>query len=147
MIREFCAGDSVSPTFLKQRYGMGTVSPITNVPATYDSIATLSSGSPVFVTAKFQTPTCVFIDSIPLRGTQVELSRPIVGVVRLRDNYCSVENEELGLFTVKKDLSECLREFKQDISFLLSEYGEESEDALTEDARQLKRKILEYVDE
>jgi len=144
-----CVMDSASPINPKYGYLMGTVSPLSNNIVPYGLMETgvsFTSGSSAFEEYKVHIPCHIFIDSLPLRGKQLELLKPILGVVRFSDNLCSVENEELGVFTVNEDLNECLREFKRDISFVLSEYGEEPEDNLTDDAKQLKRRILDYVE-
>lgn len=139
--------DSASPKS-KIKYGMGTVSPLLNMRLTCKAIVKiveLTSGSPMGFNPFSHFNRDVIIESILHKGKQVGLSKPIRGVFSFTDKLYSLENKELGIFSVNKDPDECLREFESDVSFVLSEYGEESEDRLTDDAKQLKRKILHYV--
>jgi hypothetical protein len=143
--------DSASYTFLRSIYEMGTVSPINISRPTidvYSELASLITGSSATAEGLEYLATlyrCINIGSIVFRDRQLDLARPIPALVSVQDDRYVIENNELGIFTVNQNFEEGLREFKEDISFILSEYGDERDEVLTSDARELKRKILTYA--
>lgn len=88
---------------------------------------------------------CVGIESIDYNKQKICLIEPIIAVVGYNNNNYSMENKELDIITMAKDYDKCYQDFKDEISFVLKEYGEEEDANLTKDAQELKRKMLRYI--
>jgi hypothetical protein len=44
-------------------------------------------------------------------------------------------------------LEDCIKDFKDEVTFVYNEYGKEDDNRLTSDAKELKRRILSHVRE
>jgi hypothetical protein len=72
-------------------------------------------------------------------------SEPIIANVSCSDNVYSCKNEELGIVSISRSLEECIQDFEDEILFLWKEYGQEDNSKLTNDAIELKEKILRHM--
>jgi hypothetical protein len=75
----------------------------------------------------------------------LRLAKPITVNATLQDNMYSCRNEDLGIVSVSAKLKDCVKDFEEEIVFLWNEYGKENDARLTNDAKELKRKILNYI--
>lgn len=82
---------------------------------------------------------------IKMGGKVLRLAKPITVNAAYQDNVYSCQNEELGIVSVSAKLKDCVEEFEEEIVFLWNEYGKENDTRLTNDAKVLKRKILNYI--
>ena len=83
-----------------------------------------------------------------ISGSKVlPLKKSLAYVIDFRDNIWTMENKEFGIISMSEDFEECLRDFNEEVYFAYEEYGQEDDINLTEDAKELKRKILQYVAE
>jgi len=55
------------------------------------------------------------------------------------------QNEDLDIVSMSAKLEDCVKNFEDEILFVWNEYGKEDDSKLTNDAKELKRKILQYV--
>ena len=79
-------------------------------------------------------------------GTQeLQFSQPLIVSVDYKEDAWIMENRELSAVSISSDYDECLDNFHKEIFFIWKEYGETSDNELTQDAKDLKNKILEYV--
>jgi hypothetical protein len=67
------------------------------------------------------------------------------GEVAFRDGEYFCQNENLSIITVLPTLKLCVKEFKEELLFVLDEYGKKRDDGLTVDAGALKEKILKHA--
>ncbi|MDG6222327.1 MAG: hypothetical protein QCH99_03595 [Candidatus Bathyarchaeota archaeon] len=143
--------DSASDRIKHRYYQGGTVSPIDMSKSFFDVYAkivesVLSSSASLDYSKEYtKSPRCIHINRINLGNRPIELARDIPALVKLNKEGYLFENNELGIFTVNRNFDQGLEEFKEDISFLITEYGEATEADLTQDARQLRQRILTYV--
>ena len=113
--------------------------------------ATFSAFSSNAVMASFvpiqKIPSVYFIalDHIDVGGKILSFNQSIFARVSNNENGFVCQNEELGIITMAVDLENCIKDFKDEILFVLNEYGKEDDSKLTSDAKELKRKILAYV--
>ncbi len=75
------------------------------------------------------------------------LKKPLEYAVDFRDDMWTMENKELGIISMYADYAECLRDFNEEVYFIYEEYGQEEDGNLTNDAKELKRKILQHITE
>ncbi|HDQ07106.1 MAG TPA: hypothetical protein ENN36_10365 [Candidatus Bathyarchaeota archaeon] len=142
---------SASDMRVRAKYEGGTVTPISSSQQVFEFYSDLvkfylsSSASVEYSSDYLSSSRCVKIDSIVFRDRPLELVKEIPAIVSVHDNRYVFENNELGIFAVNQDFDEGLADFKEGVSFLLSEYGDAVDDDLTDDAKELKRKILSYV--
>lgn len=73
------------------------------------------------------------------------LRKPIEVTPDFRDGMWIMENKDFDIISMSTDYEECLRDFHDEVFFVYEEYGQEDDDKLTNGAKELKRKILQYV--
>ena len=88
---------------------------------------------------------CIAIDSVTSNKKKTCWSQPIVAVVGYQNNLYSMENKDLGIIAMAADYNKCCEDFKDELLFILKAYGEEKDDNLTSDAKELKKRILQYL--
>ena len=74
------------------------------------------------------------------------LAEPIAANVTYQDSAYFCQNEDLGIFSVSAKLEDCIKDFQEEVLFVWNEYGKEDDDKLTKDAKELKRRILRYIE-
>ena len=72
------------------------------------------------------------------------LREPLVVSVAFQDAWI-LKNEELGIMVASKDYDDCIKQFYEEFAFIWNEYGNASDEELTEDAKALKQRILQCV--
>ena len=87
----------------------------------------------------------IALDHIDIGEKILSFNQSIFARVTNNENGFVCQNEELGIITMAVDLENCIKDFKDEILFVLNEYGKEEDSKLTSDAKELKRKILAYV--
>jgi len=85
------------------------------------------------------------LDRIITGSEKLSLVEPIAASVTYQDNAYFCQNEDLRIFSTSAKLEDCMRDFEEEVVFLFNEYGKEDDDRLTKDARELKRRILQYI--
>lgn len=75
------------------------------------------------------------------------LRKPIEVTPDFRDGMWTMENKDFDIISMSTDYKECLRDFYDEVFFIYEEYGKEEDDKLTNDAKELKRKILHHIAE
>ena len=75
------------------------------------------------------------------------LRKPIEVTPVFHDGMWTMENKDLDIISMSTDYKECLRDFHEEIFFVWEEYGKEDDDKLTNDAKELKSKILRHIGE
>jgi hypothetical protein len=88
---------------------------------------------------------CIGINKIDHRKGKYRFTQPIIAIVGYQDGLYSMENKELDIITMSRDYNQCFQDFKDEVLFILKEYGEEDNNNLTSDARKLKTGILRYL--
>jgi hypothetical protein len=91
------------------------------------------------------TSSYIILDHIDVEGRILPFAKPISARIIHRDDVLFCQNEELGIVTMSSNLEDCIKEFQDEILFVWNEYGKESDDKLTEGAKELKRRIRQYV--
>ena len=76
---------------------------------------------------------------------ELRLVEPITAMIVFRENRCIMENKEIGIISVSTDYDKCLKDFNDEVFFTWNEYGKADDDKLTDDAKDLKNKILRHV--
>lgn len=76
---------------------------------------------------------------------ELELSQPLIVSIDYEDGAWIFKNEELDIFIVNPDYDVGLCEFNEEVLFVWKEYGKSDTTDLTEDAIDLKNKILQYT--
>ncbi len=84
-------------------------------------------------------------DHINVDGKTLHFTEPIAANVTYQDKAYFCRNEDLDIATVSTKLEDCIKDFNEEILFVWKEYGKEDDDKLTDDAKILKRKILQHV--
>jgi hypothetical protein len=87
----------------------------------------------------------VKFNSIKVDGKTLKFNEPIVADVSFADNIYSCQNREFDILTAAPKLRDCLKSFEEEIRFIWNEYAMESDDKLTEDAKELKNKMLSRI--
>ena len=85
------------------------------------------------------------LDHIATGSEKLRLAEPIAASVAYQDNVYFCQNEDLRIFSTSARLEDCIRKFEEEVVFVFNEYGKEDDDRLTKDARELKRRILQYI--
>lgn len=85
------------------------------------------------------------IQHIDFDGKSLQLAKAVPVNVTYQDDEYFCRNEELGIITMSTTLDECIKDFKEEILFVWNEYGKASDDILTDGAKELKRRIQQYV--
>jgi AbrB family looped-hinge helix DNA binding protein len=87
----------------------------------------------------------IALDHISIDDSTLSFSQPIIANVSLTDNIYSCQNNDLGILAMSPKLEECVQDFEEEILFIWNEYGKEDNTKLTNDAKELKAKILRYI--
>jgi len=87
----------------------------------------------------------VALDHIDIDGASLRFAEPITASIAYHDNAYFCQNEDLGIFSMSAKLEDCIKDFQEEILFIWKEYGEEDDSKLTDDAKELKRKILSRI--
>lgn len=77
----------------------------------------------------------------------LSLMKPIEYTIDFRDGIWTMENKDLGIISISNGYKECFSDFNDEVFFIYEEYGQEEDDKLTKDAKELKRKILQHIAE
>lgn len=106
-----------------------------------------SLASTVMQQTDFRLPPiyCIGVDSINHGKGKYCFSQPIIAIVGYNNNLYSMENKDLGIITMDTDYGKCLQDFRDELLFVLNAYGKEKDDNLTSDAKELKKRILQYL--
>jgi AbrB family looped-hinge helix DNA binding protein len=94
---------------------------------------------------KVQSAYFIALDHVNINHKTVPFAEPIIANVSLSNKIYSCQNEELDIIAVSANLEECIKDFKDEIILIWNEYGKEEETKLTNDAKELKRKILRHI--
>jgi hypothetical protein len=92
-----------------------------------------------------QSVYCITLDRIVVDGKTLRLNETITANVTYKDSMYFCQNENLGIVSMSARLEDCIRDFQDEVSFVWNEYGREDDTRLTNDARELKRRILRYI--
>ena len=87
----------------------------------------------------------IHLDHITVDGKAVQLTRPVAMNARFQDNTYFCQNEELGIVSVSAKLKDCIRDFEEEFLCLWNAYGKERDDRLTDDAKELKKRLLQHL--
>lgn len=87
----------------------------------------------------------VTLDRIDANGKTLRFVEPITANVAYQDRVYFCQNEDLGIVSMSAKLEDCIKDFKDEILFVWNEYGKEDDSRLTNDAKELKRRILQYI--
>lgn len=87
----------------------------------------------------------VTLDRIDADGKTLRFVEPITANVVYQDSVYFCQNEDLGIVSMSAKLEDCIKDFKDEILFVWNEYGKEDDSRLTNDAKELKRRILQYI--
>src|SRR5208283_2889468 len=82
----------------------------------------------------------IVLDHIDVGNKILSFNQSIFARVSNNANGFVCKNDELGIITMAVDLENCIKDFKDEILFVLNEYGKEEDSKLTSDAKELKRK-------
>jgi len=116
---------------------------LTNQSTTNNAVSADSSNIAISFT---KSPTnCIVLNQIISENNKLSLAEPIIATSVFQDGLYIMENIDLGIVATASDIGECFREFNEEVFFIWKEYGEEDEAKLTNDAKELKRRILSYV--
>jgi hypothetical protein len=85
------------------------------------------------------------LDHIDVDGETLRFMEPITANVLYQDKVYFCRNEDLGVVSLSDKLEDCVKDFKDEVLFIWKEYGKEDDNKLTNDAKELKRKILRYI--
>ena len=144
---------SIAPVVQRQSSSISTVQGIDFFQTANITIGTFMSGmAKEFVrTKKLDRDTvspsvyCVTLDRIVVDGKTLRLNETITANVTYKDSMYFCQNENLGIVSMSAGLEDCIKDFQDEISFVWNEYGREDDSRLTNDARELKRRILRYI--
>jgi len=79
------------------------------------------------------------------KGQELVLSESLVISVDYEDDSWIMKNDELGIVAMNRDYDETVNEFNDEFAFVWKQYGSAPDNKLTDDAKQLKNKIVHYV--
>jgi len=79
------------------------------------------------------------------QGRTLRLIKPISINATYQENMYFCQNEELGIVTMSAKLENCIKDFQDEMVFVWNEYGKASDDILTDGAKELKRRIQQYL--
>jgi hypothetical protein len=88
---------------------------------------------------------CISIDSVTSDKKKICWSQPIIAVVGYQNKLYAMENKDLGIIVMSADYDKCCQDFKDELLFILNAYGKEKDENLTSDAKELKKRILQYL--
>jgi hypothetical protein len=84
---------------------------------------------------------------IDVNGVSLSFVEPIIANISFDGNVYSCQNEDLGIIAMSATLDDCIKDFKEGLLFVWNEYGKETDNRLTDDAKELKRRILSHVNQ
>jgi len=87
------------------------------------------------------------LEHIEINGKMLQLLKPITINATYQDKMYSCQNEELGIVSVSAKLKDCIKDFEDEVLFVWTAYGKEDDTRLTNDAKELKKRILSYIEE
>ena len=76
---------------------------------------------------------------------RIQLERPIEINLNFAGDLWECSNEELDIFLVASDIEQLKKDFEEEFFVMWDVYSKESDDKLTEKARQIKYNILSFV--
>lgn len=94
-----------------------------------------------------QAQKMIMLSNLHFKENNITLSKPISASITQQNNLLFCKNDELGIIVSSNTIDECLEEFQEELLFIYNEYGKEKDEKLTADAKELKRKILQYIDQ
>jgi hypothetical protein len=98
-------------------------------------------------TKDFGTIFSITLYHIDVNGTSLSFVEPIIANVSFDGNVYSCQNQDLGILAISTTLDDCVEDFKEEVLFVWNEYGKETDSRLTDDAKELKRRILSHVNQ
>jgi len=87
----------------------------------------------------------ITLERIDADGKILRFVQPITANVTYQEGVYFCQNEDLDIVSMSAKLEDCVKNFEDEILFVWNEYGKEDDSKLTNDAKELKRKILQYV--
>jgi len=87
----------------------------------------------------------VALNHIDTDGARLRFAEPITASIAYHDNAYFCQNEDFSIFSMSAKLEDCIKDFQEEILFIWKEYGEEDDNKLTDDAKELKGKILSRI--
>ena len=87
----------------------------------------------------------ISLDHIDTDGAKLQFAEPITASIAYHDNAYFCQNEDFGIFSKSAELEDCIKDFQEEVLFIWKEYGEEDDSKLTDDAKELKTKILSRI--
>lgn len=87
----------------------------------------------------------IALERIDTDGKMLRFVEPITASIAFHDNAYFCQNEELGILSMSASFEDCIKDFQEEILFVWNEYGKEDDNRLTNDAKELKRRILRYI--
>lgn len=120
----------------------------TNFTGTYPQFATSQQVKKLLIKLREKDARAVYfiaLDHVSTGDKMLSFTEPIIANVSFNDNVYSCKNEELGIVSISPKLEECIQDFEEEILCIWKEYGEEDNSKLTNDALELKEKILRYI--
>ena len=90
-------------------------------------------------------PYYLALDHINANGKTLRFMEPITASVAYLDNTYFCQNDDLGIISTSFNLEDCIKDFHDEVLFIWNEYGREEDNKLTNGAKELKRKILQYI--
>lgn len=85
------------------------------------------------------------LDHVTIDGKAVQLTKPVAVNAYFQDNMYFCQNEELGIVSVSANMKDCIRDFEDEFWCLWNEYGKEPDDRLTDNAKVLKKRLLQHL--
>jgi AbrB family looped-hinge helix DNA binding protein len=87
----------------------------------------------------------IALDHANTGDKMLTFTEPIIANVSFKDNVYYCKNEELCIIAISPKLEECIQDFEDEIFFIWNEYGKENNAKLTNDAKELKERILRHI--
>lgn len=84
-------------------------------------------------------------ENIKWENHHIQLERPIDINLNFAGDLWECSNEELDIFLVASDIEQLKKDFEEEFFVMWDVYSKESDDKLTEKARQIKYNILSFV--
>lgn len=85
------------------------------------------------------------LDHIDAGDQILAFVKPITGNISFDNDIFTCKNNELDIISASSNLDDCKNDFKDEVLFIYNAYGKEEDSNLSEGAKELKKKILEYV--
>lgn len=113
--------------------------------ATNAAIGILISGLADTFAATTKRDSKFTLDHIDIGSRILLFAKPIIADVSFDDNMYSCKSEDLGIISMSAKWEDCVKDFKDEVLFIWNEYGKENDTRLTNDAKELKRRILSHL--